>query len=118
MVSSLKPITWLGDSLTRLRAAPVDIRSDAGYQLDLVQRGEPPADFKPMPDVGSGVMEIRLHGDREFRVFYVARFEEAVYVLHCFIKKTQATRKADMDLGKQRYSALVEARKSKWRRGS
>ena len=49
----------------------------------------------------------------EFRVFYVARFEEAVYVLHCFVKKTQATRKADIDLGKQRYATLREARKSK-----
>jgi phage-related protein len=112
-VSSLKPIAWLGDSLARLRAAPADIRSDAGYQLDLVQRGEAPADFRPMPNVGSGVMEIRLHGDNEYRVFYVARFEETVYVLHCFVKKTQATRKADIDLGRQRYSALLETRKSK-----
>jgi phage-related protein len=108
----LKPIAWLGDSLARLRAAPVDIRSDAGYQLELVQRGETPTDFKPMPDVGSGVMEIRLRGDYEFRVFYVARFEEAVYVLHCFLKKTQATRKADLNLGRRRYAALLEARKS------
>lgn len=110
-MSSLKPIAWLGDSLARLRAAPADIRSDAGYQVDLVQRGETPADFKPMSDVHSGVMEIRLHGDNEFRVFYVARFEEAVYVPHCFVKKTQATRKADIDLGRQRYATLIEARK-------
>ena len=103
----------MGDSLARLRAAPVDIRSDVGYQLDLVQRGEVPEDFKPMPDVGSAVMEIRVHGDNEYRVFFVARFEEAVYVLHCFVKKTQATRKADLDLGRKRYSALIEARKSK-----
>lgn len=107
-----KPIFWLGDSLERLREAPADIRSNAGYQLDLVQRGEIPADFKAMPDVGSGVMEIRLHGANEFRVFYVAKFEEAVYVLHCFVKKTQATRKTDLDLGRQRYTALLEARKS------
>ena len=66
-----------------------------------------------MPDVGSGVIEIRLHGDNEYRVFYVARFEEAVYVLHCFVKKTQATRKADLDLGRQRYSTLLQARISK-----
>lgn len=110
---SVKPIAWLGDSLDRLRAAPANVRSDAGYQLDLVQRGEMPADFKSMSDVGAGVMEIRLHGDNEFRVFYVARFEEAVYVLHCFVKKTQATRKADIELGKHRYSVLLEARKAK-----
>ena len=73
-----------------MQAAPADIRSDVGYQLDLVQRGERPEDFKPMPDVGLGVMETRIHGDNEYRVFYVARYEEAVYVLHCFVKKTQA----------------------------
>ena len=73
-MASLKPIGWMGDSLARLRAAPAHIRSDAGYQLDLVQRGETPADFRPMPDVGSGVMELRLHGDNEFRVFYISRF--------------------------------------------
>src|SRR3954465_8964164 len=104
---------WLGDSLARVREAPADIRSDVGYQLDLVQRGEVPGDFRPMPDVGAGVLEIRLHGDKEFRVFYVARFEEAVYVLHCFEKKTRATRKADIDVGRQRYSALLAGRKSR-----
>lgn len=109
----MKRVAWLGDSLARLRAAPADIRSDAGYQLDLVQRGEVPADFRPMPDIGPGVMEIRLHGENEYRVFYVARFEEAVYVLHCFVKKTRATRKAEVDMGRQRYRALLEARKSR-----
>ena len=72
-----------------------------------------PDDFRPMPDIGSGVMEIRLHGTNEYRVFYVARFEEAVYVLHCFVKKTRTTRTADVDLGRQRYSALLEMRKSR-----
>jgi len=109
----LKPIFRLGDSLVRLRGAPAAIRSEAGHQLDMVQRGESPADFRPMPDVGSGVMEIRLHGDNEYRVFYDARFAEAVYVLHCFVKRTQATRKADLDLGRHRYAALLEGRRSK-----
>jgi hypothetical protein len=62
---------------------------------------------------GSGAMEIRAHSENEFRVLYVARFEEAVYVLHCFVKKTRATRKADIDLGKQRYAAMLELRRSK-----
>ena len=111
-MSGLKPIVWLGDSLVRLRVASADIRSDAGYQLDLVQRGEPPTDFKPMPDVGSGVMEIRVRGETEFRVFYVARFNEAVYVLHSFAKKTRATRKADIELGRQRYASMLDLRRS------
>ena len=75
----------MGDSLERLRQASEDVRSDAGYQLGLVQRGGMPTDFRTMPDVGPGVVEIRLHGASEFRVFYIARFEEAVYVLHCFV---------------------------------
>ena len=111
-MSSRKAIAWLGDSLKRLREAPADIRSDAGYQLDLVQRGETPTDFRPMPDVGPGAMEIRVHGENEFRVFYVARFEEAIYVLHCFVKKTRATRKADIELGRQRYVAMLKLRRS------
>ena len=104
-----KPLIWLGDSLARLRAAPVEVRSDAGYQLDLVQRGETPTDFKPMP----GVVELRVHGENEFRVFYVAQFEEAEYVLHCFVKKTRATRRADIEMGKRRYAVMLELRRSK-----
>ncbi|MBN9662655.1 MAG: type II toxin-antitoxin system RelE/ParE family toxin [Acidobacteria bacterium] len=106
----------MGDSQARLRAAPADIRSDAGYQLDLVQLGEAPEDFRPMPDVGPGVMEIRIHGENEYRACYVARCEEAVYMLHCFVKKTQGTRKADLDLGRKRYISLMGARKSRGRR--
>lgn len=66
-----------------------------------------------MPGVGSGVVEIRVHGEKEFRVFYVARFPEAVYVLHSFAKKTRTTRKADIELGKHRYAAMLELRRSK-----
>lgn len=112
-MSSRKPVAWVGDSLARLRTAPADIRSNAGYQIDLVQRGETPSDFRPMPDVGLGAMEIRVHGEKEFRVFYVARFEEAVYVLHCFVKKTRSTRKSDIDLARRRYAAMLELRRSK-----
>ena len=111
-VNDLKPVAWLGDSLTRVREASADIRSDVGYQLQQVQRGEVPADFKTMPDVGSGVIEIRVHSDNEFRVFYVARFKEALYVLHCFVKKSRKTPKADIDLGKKRYAALLSARRN------
>jgi len=66
-----------------------------------------------MPDVGSGVMEIRVHSENEFRAFYVARYEEAAYVLHSFFKKTRATRKADIELGRRRYAAMLELRRSK-----
>ncbi len=57
-------------------------------------------------------MEIRIHHDNEFRIFYVARFSEAIYVLHVFVKKTQTTRPADIALGKARYAALIQARRA------
>jgi phage-related protein len=103
----------MGDSLDSIRTFPADVRADGGYQLELVQRRERPADFRPMPEVGQGVIEIRLHSDGEYRILYVARFEEAVYVLHCFGKKTRTTRRGDIDLAKQRYRALLERRKKK-----
>jgi phage-related protein len=106
----------MGDSLQRLRDFPADARADAGYQLELVQAGEPPADFRPMPDVGPGTVEIRVHSGSEYRVFLVARFPEAVYVLHAFVKKTRTTRQADLDLGRQRYRALLERRMSERRK--
>ena len=92
---------------------PVEIRADAGYQLELVQSGGSPLDFRPMLDAGNGVVEIRVHGEVEYRVFFVARFEETIYVLHCFAKKTQATRKAHLEAGRKRYKEIVERRKAR-----
>jgi phage-related protein len=79
---SEKPVSWLGSSLENLRAFPEDARRDAGYQLGRVQQGLLPTDWKPMTTVGPGVIEVRVHTRVEHRVFYIAKFEEAVYVLH------------------------------------
>jgi phage-related protein/predicted XRE-type DNA-binding protein len=88
----MKPVRFLGNSLQRLRDFPVDARQDAGYQLDKVQRGLQPDDFKPMPTIGKGVEEIRIRDDSGiYRVIYTARFADAVFVLHAFEKKTQRT---------------------------
>lgn len=104
----MKPIRFLGDSLKCLRNFPEDARQDAGYQLDKVQRGEQPDDFKPMPSIGKGVEEIRVWDDSgTYRVMYTARLVDAVYVLHAFQKKVQTTAKRDIDLAKARYSELV-----------
>jgi phage-related protein len=92
-----------------LRAFPQTARREAGYQLDQVQRGREPDDWKPMNAVGRGVKEIRIRdASGAFRVLYVAKFADAVYVLHCFQKKTQKTSKADMDLAGQRYRDLLK----------
>jgi phage-related protein len=102
-----KPLCFLGDSLKSLRDFPEDARQDAGYQLDKVQHGEQPDDFKPMPSIGRGVEEIRVRDDSgAYRVIYTARLADAVYVLHAFQKKTQATAKRDIDLARARYSEL------------
>ncbi len=105
-----KPLRWVASSLEDLRAFPVEARREAGYQLYRVQLGHTPDDWKPMTSLGRGVCEIRVRTGGERRVFYVARFEEAVYVLHAFQKRTQRTRKADIDLGKRRLADVVRVR--------
>ncbi|NIE81058.1 type II toxin-antitoxin system RelE/ParE family toxin [Asaia sp. As-1742] len=104
----MKMLQFRGSALNDLRDFPLSVRREAGYQLDKVQSGEVPADWKPMMTVGPGVQEIRLRdASGAFRVIYVTKFADAVYVLHCFQKKTQKTSKADLDLATQRYGDLV-----------
>ena len=99
-------------SLEQLREFPEEARHDAGYQLDKVQRGEQPDDFKPMPSIGRGVEEIRVRDDRgSYRVIYTARLIDAVYVLHAFQKKTRSTAKREIDIARERYADLVRKRK-------
>lgn len=103
----VKPIEFLGDSLRTLREFPDDAKRQAGYQLDRVQHGLQPDDFKSMPTIGKGVEEIRVRDDTgAYRVIYTARLADAVYVLHAFQKKTQATSKRDIELAKQRFALL------------
>jgi phage-related protein len=84
---------------------------EAGRELERVQRGGDPIDWKPMPSVGRGTREIRVHVEGEIRVFYVATFPEAVYVLHVFEKKTRKTSARDLALGRQRYRSMMEERR-------
>ncbi|KFF49327.1 hypothetical protein GY26_08835 [Gammaproteobacteria bacterium MFB021] len=102
-----KPVEFCGDSLKRLRDFPVGARQEMGYQVDKLQRGDQPDDFKPMKTVGAGVYEIRVEDDtNEFRSFYIAKRRDAIYILHCFQKKTRQTAPADIALGKQRLKEL------------
>ena len=104
----MKPIRFLGDSLKCLRDFPIDARQDAGRQLDKVQRGHQPDDFKPMPSIGKGVEELRVWDDAgTFRVIYTARLVDAVVVLHAFQKKSQATSKRDIETAKTRFAQLM-----------
>ena len=105
-----KPVIWLGDSREAIRGFPDEARQITGFQLWRVQRGLEPNDWKPMPDVGLGVQEIRIHTGAEHRVFYLAKFTEAVYVLHAFEKRTRRTSKDDIDLARNRLSLLLNQR--------
>jgi len=108
----VKPLRFMGNSLKALREFPADARRDAGFQLESVQRGEAPDDFKPMPSIGKGVEELRIWDDAgTFRVIYTARLADAVWVLHAFQKKTQATAKRDIDLAQSRHAELMRTRK-------
>ena len=107
----MRPLRFLGDSIRCLRDFPEDARHDAGYQLDKVQRGEQPDDFKPMPTIGRGVEEIRVRDPSgDYRVIYLARRVEAVYVLHAFRKKTRETAKKDLETARTRYRQLLGGR--------
>jgi phage-related protein len=107
---TFKAVRWLGNTRAAVRAFPPNARRDAGYQLYRVQQGDDPSDWKPMPRVGAGVREIRIHADGEYRVLYLATRPEAVYVLHAFRKKRQATPKLDTDLARARLGELLRRR--------
>ena len=108
-MNSSKSIEFGGSSLDDLRAFPAAARREAGYQLDRVQRGYEPDDWKPMTAIGQGAKEIRIRDAAgAFRVVYAAKFAEAVYVLHCFQKKTAKTSVADLELTAKRYRDLVK----------
>jgi len=103
----MKPVVFLGDSLGRLRAFPDGPRRAAGFQLDRVQRGFDPDNWKPMKSIGPSVREIRVRdATGAFRVIYVSTFAEAVYVLHVFQKRTSRTSVRDIALAEMRFKEL------------
>ena len=105
-----KPLVWVGSSLDDLRAFPEDARRLAGFQLRRVQDGLMPSDWKPMRTIGPGVNEIRIHTGVEHRVIYVARFQEAVYVLSAFEKRTRQTPQNEIKLASKRLGELLMIR--------
>lgn len=100
----LKPVKFVDCDMQDF---PPKIKQRAGYQIELLQCGEDPYDWKPMSSVGPGVREIRIKcKDGAFRVFYVVNRPEAIYVLHAFKKTTQKTEKRDIELAKARLKSL------------
>jgi len=108
----MKGIEFLGASLKTVREFPALAKREAGLQLDRVQRGLDPTDWKPMKSIGQGVREIRIQHEGQYRVIYVASFEKRVYVLHAFQKKTQKTSKQDLDTAKRALKEILERQRS------
>ena len=108
----MKRIEWLGTSLNSVRDFPKDARTLIGQELQLVQSGFMPTNFKAMPSVGSGAYEIKVREGNQYRLIYVAKFSDHVYVLHCFVKKTPKTSMPDLDMAKNQYAALLKRKKS------
>lgn len=102
----MKKLLFIGSSIDTLRDFPAEVRREAGFELDAVQRGLMPSDFKPMLNIGVGVYELRIHVLGEWRILYVAKRPEAIYVLHAFQKKTQKTRHEDIELAIRRYKQI------------
>ena len=107
----MKPIIWCGDSLRRLRGFPEEARRESGHQLNRVQQGLEPKDWKTMSTVGPGVREMRIHQSGEFRVLYVANLPEAIYVLSAFEKKTRKTPQRELELATGRFRSVAEERR-------
>lgn len=105
----MKKIIFIGHSLDDIKQFSTEAKREAGHQLDKVQRGKDPTDWKPMQSIGSGVKEIRIRdSDGIYRVMYVAKFEKAVYVLHAFQKKTQKTNHSDLEIAKRAFKKILE----------
>jgi len=102
----MKPLNFIGSSLDDLRNFPEEARKAAGFELCAVQRGLEPSDWKPMPSIGRGVKEIRIHILGEWRVIYIAKFEDAVHVLHSFQKKSRKTNQHDIEIARMRYKQI------------
>jgi phage-related protein len=109
----VKLVTGLGDAKEQISAFPDPARTRAGFELWEVQQGKDPTDWKPMPSIGIGVNGIRVRAGGAYRVLYLAKFAEAVYVLHAFEKKTPRTAREDVALARARYRAMLKERKQK-----
>lgn len=108
----LKSIVFIGLSLKTIRGFPQDAKHEAGHQLDRVQQGLLPSDWKPLSVTAPGVREIRIRdASGIYRVLYIAKFQEAIYVLHAFQKKTQKTNRFDIEISKSALNNVLRERK-------
>src|ERR1700693_793691 len=102
----IKRVEWIGASRQRLRNFPDEAKNIAGNQIWLLQIGRQPDDSKPVKTIGPGVFEIRIHRPHEYRIMYVAKFPEAIYILHCFAKKTQEISLKELNVVRRAYAEV------------
>ena len=102
----MKSLKFIGTSLEDLKDFPAEARRATGFELDAIQRGLTPSDWKPMTSVGPNAYEVRIHVLGEWRIIYVTKFREHIYVLHAFQKKTQKTRQSDIEIARNRYQQI------------
>lgn len=104
-----KDIEFEGDSLAVLKSFPKNVQHDAGFQIDLIAIGKDPNNFSPISRIGPGAMELRIWDEEgTFRIIYVAKFSDAVHILHCFKKKTQVISKSDIKVATDRYKSIAK----------
>ena len=109
-----KDIDWRGSSYEDLLAFPDAAKKTAGFELHRLQNGELPTNYKWVNRWGAGIIEIRLEEKTDaFRVVCIVKFEEAVYVLHSFQKKSQKTSKEDKGIIEARYKGVIAERSKK-----
>jgi len=100
-------VTFLGDSLSVISEFPSNVKRNLGHAIRCVQAGVDPPDSKPMPTVGPGVYELRDADESGwYRVIYLKRIDDVVYILHCFVKKSRKTPRKDLKTAQARLKAL------------
>ena len=109
-------IAWEGDSKEVISSFPDDVKYNLGFDLRLLQQGQRPTDYRPMSSIGAGVFELRDQDERSwYRVIYLSRIHDVIYVLHCFEKKSREMPRRDFEKARQRLKTvkarLAEERK-------
>ena len=104
----MRKVVFEGDTLALIRQFPTIVKQQAGYEIDRVQRNKDPGTWKPFSSIDKGVREIRIQEDGQFRIIYIAKFDDKVHVLHVFKKKSQKTRQLDIDIAKRRLKVVIK----------
>jgi phage-related protein len=119
-ISRHASVAWEGDSREILQSFPEVVRQNFGFELWQLQQGERPRDCRPLPSIGSGVFELRDQDERAwYRVVYLSRINDIIYVLHCFEKKSREMPRKDFEKAKQRFKTVKArlAQEKKYEKG-